>query len=96
MNTAESTLMLHPLIHRYLELKQALGRGYQTERYVLEGLDRVLGPPHAMDLTAETFALWCQTQYHLKPGVRRDRSSSCKSGFGVGDACESLVSQPDG
>ena len=73
MKMADSTSILHPLIHRYLDLKQALGRHYQTERHVLEKLDGFLARPRAMDLTAETFTAWCQTQGHLTPGVRRKR-----------------------
>lgn len=73
MKMADSPSILYPLIHRYLDLKHALGRRYRIERHVLEALDRFLAHPCAMDLTAETFTAWCHTQGHLKPGVRRQR-----------------------
>ena len=50
--------VLYSSIHRYLELKQALGRGYAIERHVLFALDRFLADTPAADLTAETFAGW--------------------------------------
>ena len=73
MNNVASGSLVHPLIQQYVALKQALGRRYHTERYVLAGLDRFLAAHLATDLTAETFAAWCYTQGHLKPGVRRAR-----------------------
>lgn len=64
---------LCPSINRYLELKQALGRGYAIERQVLTALDRYLADMLVADLTAETFTGWCKTQYHLTSGVLRNR-----------------------
>jgi len=61
-----------PIITRYLNLKQALGRKYTTERQVLVHLDRFLAAQeHGSELTAEIFARWCATIDHLTPGVRR-------------------------
>ena len=63
---------LAPIISRYIELKQALGRRYTTERIVLDHLDQFLaaqGP--GAELTAEIFASWCTKTAHLTPGVRR-------------------------
>jgi integrase/recombinase XerD len=57
-------------ICRYLDLKEALGRQYATERAVLEHLDRFLASA-ASDLTPETFARWCLSQHHLTATVRR-------------------------
>ena len=54
----------------YLDLKEALGRRYATERRILEHLDSFLASA-ASDLTAETFARWCLTQQHLTAVVRR-------------------------
>lgn len=66
---------LGPIIARYLALKEALGRRYTRERYVLTHLDRFLAaqPSNGSELTAQTFALWCATLAHLAPGVRRSR-----------------------
>jgi integrase len=63
---------LGPTICRYLDLKEALGRRYRTERTVLENLDRFLASA-ASDLTPETFDGWCLTQQHLTSTVRRRR-----------------------
>jgi integrase/recombinase XerD len=73
MNNVPSRSLVHPLIQQYVALQQALGRRYHTEQYVLAGLDRFLAAHPARDLNAETFAAWCHTQDHLKPGVRRAR-----------------------
>ncbi|MBW2263513.1 MAG: tyrosine-type recombinase/integrase [Deltaproteobacteria bacterium] len=63
---------LGPIIAGYLTLKRALGRRYAVERDVLAHIDRFLAAD-AQELTAETFANWCATLAHLKPGVRRNR-----------------------
>jgi integrase/recombinase XerD len=73
MNNVPSRSLVHPLMQQYIALQQALGRRYHTEQYVLAGLDRFLAAHPVRDLTAETFAAWCHTQGHLKPGVRRAR-----------------------
>lgn len=65
--------VLCPSINRYLELKLALGRRYVIEQQVLFALDRFLADTPAADLTAETFACWCNTQHHLTSGVLRNR-----------------------
>jgi len=64
--------VLSSTLHRYLDLKRALGRRYKTERAVFEQLDRFLLACGA-DLTAETFTRWCRTQHHLNPTTRRKR-----------------------
>jgi integrase/recombinase XerD len=64
---------LSPLILRYLDLKQALGRGFAVERRVLETLGDFVANTAATDLTQSEFERWCQTQTHLTPGVRRNR-----------------------
>jgi integrase/recombinase XerD len=64
---------LGPVIARYLELKEALGRSYANERAVLRHLDAFLVDDHAGDLAHESFARWCFTLHHLRSGVRRNR-----------------------
>lgn len=61
---------LGPFITRYLRLKRALGRRYASEGAILAHLDRFLAHKK-IDLTAETFALWCAAIGHLTPTVRR-------------------------
>ena len=64
---------LGPIIIRYLELKQALGRRYDVEARVLYSLDRFLNASGAVDLDAGSFATWCHSQQHLCSGVLRNR-----------------------
>ena len=66
---------LGPYIERFLALKQALGRCYKGERYILTQLDRFLitNAPDQPDLGPETFTRWSTTLAHLKTGTRRDR-----------------------
>ncbi len=66
--------VLGPTIQRYLDLKEALGRGYAVERRVLEHLDAFLFGRGAgrSDLTPDNFARWCRTYLHLVSGVRRN------------------------
>lgn len=62
--------ILGPTIAEYVSLKQALGRRYRTERRFLASLDAFLAREN-VDLNADTFARWCQTQGHHVSGVRR-------------------------
>ncbi len=66
--------VLGPTIQRYLDLKEALGRGYFTERRILEHLDTFLfgRASGRADLTSDNFARWCRTYLHLVSGVRRN------------------------
>lgn len=73
MNSSFFSSELHPVITRYLTLKQVLGRGYANECNVLKHLDRFLTDTNAVDLTSEVFLKWVETQNHLTPGVRRNR-----------------------
>ncbi len=62
-------------IMRYISLKQALGRRFETASIVLLGLDRFLyklGKP-SPDLTAETFKQWCQTLESVSANTRLAR-----------------------
>jgi integrase len=64
--------VLAPTVMRYLALKRALGRRYDTEQRVLESLDLFL-TTQGSDLTADTFARWCRGEEHLASGVRRNQ-----------------------
>lgn len=66
-------LTLSAAITRYLELQQALGRGYVVEQRVLLSLNPFLAQRDIKDLTAEAFSGWCKTQQHLTSGVLRNR-----------------------
>ena len=62
-------------IVRYISLKQALGRRFDTASWVLLKLDRFLcslGNP-SPDLTAETFKQWCLTLELLNPTSKLNR-----------------------
>lgn len=65
------TSPLASVITRYLALKTALGRGYATERHLFRAFDAFLVTVGAADLTPVVFDRWCQTQAHLKSGIRR-------------------------
>ena len=60
-----------PIIARYIDLKQSLGRQYSTECRVLKHLDSFLDA-NQVDLTVESFARWCCTRQHLTSTVRRN------------------------
>lgn len=66
---------LAPAISEYISLKQALGRRFFNESYVLAGFDRYVAK-HAPDshvLTVDLFATWSLTLAHLSPTTRRRR-----------------------
>ena len=67
------TSAIGPVIARYVALKQALGRRFDTQRYLLARFDGFLAKRHATDLTAETFSAWCLSIKHLMPSGRRMR-----------------------
>ena len=71
-DTASFVSVLGPTITQYLALKQALGRGYYGEYRVLVSLDASLATQDS-DLTSDSFARWCQSQEHVRSGVRRNR-----------------------
>jgi integrase/recombinase XerD len=62
---------LASVITQYLALKTALGRGYATERHLFRAFDAFRVAVGAADLTPAAFDRWCQTQAHLKSGIRR-------------------------
>lgn len=70
---ASFTSAIGPVIARFITLKQALGRSYDTQRYLLWRFDRFLADLSVSDLTAESFSAWCSSIEHLMPSGRRMR-----------------------
>lgn len=70
---APFTSSIGPVIARFVALKQALGRRFDTQRYLLVLFDRFLAEVHATDLTAESYSAWCSSIEHLMPSGRRMR-----------------------
>jgi integrase len=66
---------LSPVFYRYVDLKRALGRRFDTPARTLQSLDRFLQEHSAQypDLNAAAFAAWCHTHEHVSSGVRRVR-----------------------
>ncbi len=56
---------------RFLRHKQALGRKYSSEYFMLRSLDRFLTQRQASDLDAATFFSWCESRKHVASGGRR-------------------------
>ena len=63
-----------PIMGRYLELQESLGRKYGVERGVLKNLDRYLttGTDSTTDLDQDTFSSWMRAHEALASGVRRN------------------------
>jgi len=72
MNTAIAQSVLQPIISRYLELQQALGKRFDGERRILESFARWLAETGAADIDSENFIGWCASKQHLTSGVRRN------------------------
>jgi integrase/recombinase XerD len=73
--TAVFSSPLAPVLARYVNLRQALGRSFSHPIRTLASLDRFLHN-HAKqypDLNAAAFQAWCQIQEHVASGVRRKR-----------------------
>jgi integrase len=66
---------LAPAFARYVDLKRALGRGFDGPSRTLQSLDRFLYEQRAMyqDLDPIAFHAWCHTHEHAASGVRRVR-----------------------
>jgi integrase/recombinase XerD len=66
---------LAPVFTRYVELKRALGRRFDTPSRTLLSLDRFLRDHSAKypDLNLTAFEAWCHTHEHVSSGVRRVR-----------------------
>jgi integrase/recombinase XerD len=73
--TAIFSSLLAPVLSRYVDLKQSLGRSFDRATRPLESLDRFLHNQAKKypDLNAAAFQAWCQTQEHVASGVRRQR-----------------------
>jgi integrase/recombinase XerD len=67
------TSCLGNTIKRYLQMMEALGRRFASERRVLELLDDFMTERKARDFRQEHFDSWCSTLMHLASTVRRDR-----------------------
>ena len=61
---------LASVIDRFVALKRALGRQFDTGSYRLGRLDRFLASQQPPDLTAETFSAWCSSLRHLAASTR--------------------------
>jgi hypothetical protein len=64
---------LAPVLERYVEMKRALGRKFDSATHVLQSLDRMLVKRGFPDLDRAAFDAWCSEQQHLASGVRRVR-----------------------
>ena len=64
---------LAPVLERYVEMKRALGRKFDSATHILRSLDRLLAKGRFSDLNGEVFDSWCSQQQHLTSGVRRVR-----------------------
>lgn len=73
MKTVTAESCLFSAIRDYVELKQALGRRFANERWVLQKLNRFMIEIVATDFTKAEFERWCKTQIHLSPTTRRKR-----------------------
>ena len=61
------------VLQRYVGMKRALGRQFDSATQSLQSLDRLHAQKGYPDLTAATFDAWCKAQEHLASGVRRVR-----------------------
>ena len=68
---------------RYVDLKRALGRGFDASSRTLQSLDQFLHKQSAMypDLNAAAFQAWCHTHEHVASGVRRVRMLEVRAFF---------------
>lgn len=64
---------LATVLQRYVGMKRALGRQFDSATHALQSLDRLLVKEGFPDLNTAAFDAWCKTQQHLASGVRRVR-----------------------
>ena len=64
---------LASVLERYVGMKRALGRQFDSATHALQSLDRLLAREGYPDLNAAAFDAWCKAQEHLASGVRRVR-----------------------
>ncbi len=62
---------LAAVLQRYVAMKRALGRQFNSATHALQSLDRLLAKDGYADLNATAFNAWCKAQEHLASGVRR-------------------------
>jgi integrase len=73
MKTTKDESCLSSSIRSYIDLKQALGRQFRNECWVLNKLEQFMIALGATDLTQAEFESWCKTCNHLSASVRRYR-----------------------
>lgn len=61
------------VLQRYVGMKRALGRQFNSATHALQSLDRLLAKGGYADLDATAFNAWCKAHEHLASGVRRVR-----------------------
>jgi integrase len=64
---------LAAVLQRYVGMKRALGRQFNSATHALLSLDRLLAKDGYADPNATAFHAWCRAQEHLASGVRRVR-----------------------
>jgi integrase/recombinase XerD len=64
---------LAPVLDRYVGMKRALGRKFDSATHALQSLDRLLVKDGFPDLSVAAFDAWCKAYEHLASGVRRVR-----------------------
>ncbi len=64
---------LAAVLQRYVGMKRALGRRFDSATHALQSLDRLLAKEGYADLNSMAFDAWCKAQEHLASGVRRVR-----------------------
>ena len=65
IHAVKFTSVIGPAIARFVALKQALGRQYNTQCQHLVGLDRFLATRPVSDLTAESFSARAIASSHI-------------------------------
>lgn len=64
---------LAAVLERYVGMKRALGRKFDSATHALQSLDCLLAREGFSDLNAAAFDAWCKAQDHVTSGVRRVR-----------------------
>jgi integrase/recombinase XerD len=64
---------LATVLQRYVGMKRALGRQFDSATHALQSMDRLLAKEGYPDLNGSAFDAWCRTQEHMASGVRRVR-----------------------
>jgi|SRR6186713_551532 hypothetical protein len=64
---------LATVLQRYVGMKRALGRQFDSATHALQSMDGLLTKEGYPDLNGSAFDAWCRTQEHMASGVRRVR-----------------------